>query len=77
MVDAGQLIAALGFLASVIGTLAGIIYRDLKTQLTACQEREEKLRASSETMLATYQARDAEERKAWQQWLASHPEAKP
>jgi hypothetical protein len=77
MIDAGQLIAVIAGLASVITTMAGIIYHDLKTQLTACQAREERLRASSESLLATYQSRDDEERKAWRQWLASHPEGKP
>jgi FlaG/FlaF family flagellin (archaellin) len=52
-VSPGQIIAVVVFLAGIISTLAGLVYREIKGQLAACQELNKdaniELRKQSET----------------------------
>jgi hypothetical protein len=60
----GQWIALVVFMWGIISALAGLYAKTLRDQVTDCYRERDALQQKSDALLAAYQARDEEERRA-------------
>jgi hypothetical protein len=60
----GQWIALVVFMWGIISALAGLYAKSLRERMTECCKERDALQQKSDALLAAYQARDEEERRA-------------
>jgi hypothetical protein len=69
-ISAGQLVAVILGLCSVITTLAGLYAAELRRGRDVCCAERDRLRDAADKQLEEARQRDEEERRSWRDWQA-------